>query len=56
MSEAFKEICKTLNLADEARSERELIAKRIIALAQGGERNATLLRERVLADIHLGRV
>jgi hypothetical protein len=43
MSEAFEEICKTLNRADEAGSQRELIAKKIIAMAQGGERSAILL-------------
>ena len=50
MSQAFKEIYRTLNLGDDAKSERELIAKKIVTIAQGGERNATLLRERVLKE------
>ena len=32
MSTALEDVCKTLNLADEAKSERELLAMNIIAL------------------------
>ena len=35
-STALEDICKILNLADEGKGERELLAKRIIALAQPG--------------------
>ena len=40
---------------DDAKSERELVVKKIIAVAYGGERSA-LLRERGLQDIRLGRI
>ena len=33
MSTALEDICKTLNLAGEAKSERELLAKKIVILA-----------------------
>jgi hypothetical protein len=50
MSTAFEDVCKTLNLADEAKSERELLARNIIALVRQGERNAALLRDRMLRE------
>jgi hypothetical protein len=46
MSTALEDICKILNLSDEATGERELLAKRIIAIAHQGERSAALLRDR----------
>ena len=55
MSTALEDICKILNLADEAKSERELLAKKIIALARQGERNAALLRDRMLREMAYGR-
>ena len=54
MSAALEDVCKTLNLADQGKSEREFLAKKIIALAQQGERNAPLLRDRMLRDIAYG--
>ena len=51
MSTALEDVCKTLNLADEAKSERELLAKTIIVLARQGERNAALLRDRTLREL-----
>jgi hypothetical protein len=51
MSTALEDVCKILNLADEAKSERELLAKKIIALVRQGERNAALLRDRTLREI-----
>jgi hypothetical protein len=54
MSTALEDVCKTLNLADEAKSERELLAKKIIALARPGECNAALLRNRMLREIAYG--
>jgi hypothetical protein len=45
MSTALEDVCKILNLSDEAKGERELpLAKRIIALAHQGERRAALDR------------
>jgi hypothetical protein len=53
MSTALEEVCKTLNLADEAKSERELIAKKIVALAHQGERNVARLRDRLLREFNV---
>jgi hypothetical protein len=36
MSTVLEDICKILNVADEAKSEREFLAKKIIALARQG--------------------
>ena len=55
MSMALEDVCKTLNLADEAKSERELLAKKIISLVRQGERNAALLRDRMLREIAYAR-
>ena len=54
MSVALEDICKILNLADQAKSERELLAKTIITLAQQGERDPSLLRDRMLREIAYG--
>ena len=54
MSTALEDIC-TLNLADEAKSERELLAKEIIILAGQGERSAAILRDRMLREVAYGR-
>jgi hypothetical protein len=51
MSMAFEDVCGILHLADEAKNDRELVARKIVALAQGGGRNAGLLRDRVLREI-----
>lgn len=51
MSTALEDICKTLNLADEAKSERELLARKIIIFAGQGERNPALLRDRILTEL-----
>ena len=55
MSTALEDICKTLNLADEAKSERELLARKIIALARQGDCSAALLRDGMLREIAYGR-
>ena len=55
MSAALEDVCKILNLADEAKSDRELLAKKIIALARQGERNAALLRDRMLRELSLAK-
>ena len=54
MSMALEDVCKTLNLADEAKSERVLLAKKIIALARQGECNSALLRDRMLREVAYG--
>jgi hypothetical protein len=55
MSTALEDVCKILNLADEAKRERELLAKEIIALAHQSERSAALLRDRMLREIAYGQ-
>jgi hypothetical protein len=50
MSVAFDEACAALGVAETSARERELIATRIIDLAWGGERDADLLRDRVLRE------
>ncbi len=50
MSTALEEVCKALDLRDDAKSEREILAKKIVSLARQGECNAGLLRERVLRE------
>ena len=55
MSTALEDVCKILDLSDEAKSERELLAQNILALAHQGERNAALLRDRMLREIAYGR-
>lgn len=53
MSIAFDDVCKSLELnGDEG--ARETVAVRIIELARRGERSATKLRDRVLAEANGG--
>src|SRR5437660_11468522 len=51
MSTALEEVCKILNLTDSVGSERELLAKKIVGLANQGHRDAALLRDRMLREI-----
>ena len=55
MSTALEDVCNILDLSDEARSERELLAQNILALAHHGERSAALLRDRMLREIAYGQ-
>jgi hypothetical protein len=55
MSKALEDVCAILKLADDDKSERELLAKKLIAFAQAGERNGELLRDRVLREIASGQ-
>ena len=48
MGRAFEDACRVLGLAASDDTLRELVAKKIIELAQQGERNAERLRERAL--------
>jgi hypothetical protein len=50
MSRALDNVCKTLNLSDDAKVERETVALRIIGLAWRGERSRELQRDRILQD------
>ena len=55
MSTALEDVCKILDLSDEAKSEREFLAQNILALAHHGERSAALLRDRTLREIAYGQ-
>jgi hypothetical protein len=55
MSMALDDVCKILNVADEVGSERELIAQKIVAFAHQGQREAALLRDRMLREIVSGQ-
>jgi putative hemolysin len=50
MSDAFDEVCAHLGVRDKSTREREVIASRIINLAQQGERDAGRLRDRLLHE------
>jgi|HubBroStandDraft_1064217.scaffolds.fasta_scaffold1043456_1 hypothetical protein len=55
MSTALEDVCTILNLADEAKSEKEFLAKKLVALAHQVPRDAALLRDRMLREIASGR-
>jgi hypothetical protein len=55
MSMALEDVCTILNLTDDDKSEKERLAKKIITLAKRGERDAALLRDRMLREIAHGR-
>jgi len=50
MSVAFNEVCRVLNLPEDAACEREAVAIRIIELARRGERDPDRLCKQVLRD------
>ena len=51
MSTALEEVCNILNVADEAKSQREQLAKKIITLAHQEQCSAALLRDRMLKEL-----
>jgi hypothetical protein len=53
MSLALDDVCKALKIDGDG-SAREIIAVRIIELASRGERSATRLRDRLLAEANSG--
>jgi ABC-type hemin transport system substrate-binding protein len=55
MSTALEDVCNILNVADEAKSQREQLAKKIITLARQERCNAALLRDRLLREIADGQ-
>jgi hypothetical protein len=54
MSAAFDAICAALNIPATAIVPREVIAMRVIDLAQHGESDADKLRDRVLRESQAG--
>jgi len=55
MSTAFDGVCKSLGLRASADAAAEVIAKKIIELAQRGVRDPTALGERVLRELDLNQ-
>ncbi len=55
MSRALDDVCKILNLADQAQSEKELLAQKIVVFARQGQRDAALLRDHMLREIASGQ-
>ena len=48
---ALDQVCIKLNLTNDAKKEREFLAKRIIAEARRGDRDSTVLRDGMLREI-----
>jgi hypothetical protein len=55
MSTAFDSVCKSLGLRAGADPTAEIIAKKVIELAQRGVRDPAALGERVLRELDLER-
>jgi ABC-type hemin transport system substrate-binding protein len=51
MSKALEDVCQILNISDQAESEKEVLARKIIAFAHQGPRDPTFLRDRTLREI-----
>jgi hypothetical protein len=52
ISIALDEVCSRLDLTDDKKQEeREILARRIMALARHGERNPAALRDSVLREL-----
>lgn len=54
MSVAFDDVCKSLRLRPRSDPASEVVAKKIIELAQRGVRDPAALSERVLQELKLG--
>jgi hypothetical protein len=50
MVAAFEDVCRAINLPDQADRERQAVAVRIVELARRGERDPHRLRDRVLRE------
>jgi hypothetical protein len=50
LASAVAGVCEALKVPEEAQHEREVIATRIIDLAESGERDPQRLRDRVLRE------
>jgi hypothetical protein len=51
MTAAYEDACRVLRLADRTDPLTELVAKKIIEIAQTGERDPIRLRQRALGDL-----
>ena len=51
MSIALDQVCSKLGLTEDKHEEREVLAKRIIALARHGECDPAVLRDGVLREV-----
>ncbi len=54
MSVAFDNVCKSLRLRAGSDPASEIVAKKIIELAQRGVRDPVMLGERVVRELELG--
>ena len=54
MSVAFEDVCGLLNLKSRSDPQSEVVAKKIIELAQRGIRDPTVLRERAMQEFKRG--
>ncbi len=54
MSVAFDDVCRSLKLRPRSDPAAEVVAKKIIELAQRGVRDPDALSARVLQELHLG--
>ena len=50
MAAVVEEICKALGINGNARRTRDVIAARVVELTRRGERDPTLLRDRILPE------
>ncbi len=51
MSIAYEDVCRTLRLRPSSDPASEVVAKKVIEMAQRGVRNADALKERVLQEL-----
>jgi len=51
MTTAYEDTCRVLGLADRTDPLTELVAKKIIEIAQTGERDPAALRQRALGEL-----
>ena len=51
MADAFEQACRELGLVDRSDPARDTVARKVIEIAQAGERDAARLRERTVAAL-----
>jgi hypothetical protein len=55
MNTAFQDVCRTLGLTDRADGATEMVAKKIIELAQQGARDPIRIANAVLESVRAGK-
>jgi len=51
MADAFEQVCRELGLIERDNPARDTVARKVIEIAQAGERDGARLRERTLAAL-----